>query len=209
MLNNTTDTEQQILTAAERLFVTQGFKATSTTDIAREAGCNQTLVHYYYRTKENLFQKVFDAKFEQLFSLIRKPLFEECDFFRKLENIVDVYFGIVQKNKSVPMFILNELLSNKERMEKAKDSFRSNHFREEVYAKYSESVYEARKKKMIRDVEPIDLLFDIVSLVVMSVMVAPVYSDYFSKGKSGEKEFIERRKTEVKRLLLNGLKFEK
>ena len=57
--NETEPMEQAILRAAERLFLDKGFALTSTTEIAREAGCNQALVHYYFRTKENLFSKRF------------------------------------------------------------------------------------------------------------------------------------------------------
>ena len=205
MGNNTTDTEEQILIAAEKLFVANGFKATSTTDIAREAGCNQALLHYYYRTKENLFETVFNRKFEQLLALVRQPLFSDCSFIEKLERLVDAYFDMLDKNRGLPLFITNELLSNHERMSKLKESFRLNHFREEVYAKYSESVYEARRNGDIRDIEPIDLLFDVVALVVSSVVMAPIYSDYFDKGRQCEKEFIARRREEVKKLLVAGL----
>jgi AcrR family transcriptional regulator len=56
--------EQAILEAAEKLFLEKGFASTSTTQIAREVGCNQALVHYYYRTKENLFNTIFENKFK-------------------------------------------------------------------------------------------------------------------------------------------------
>ena len=39
--------EQTILEVAERLFLEKGFALTSTTEIAKEVGCNQALVHYY------------------------------------------------------------------------------------------------------------------------------------------------------------------
>ena len=48
--NNTT--EKSILEAAERLFLEKGFALTSTTMIAKEVGCNQSLIHYYFRSKE-------------------------------------------------------------------------------------------------------------------------------------------------------------
>ena len=54
--------EQDILDAASELFLSRGFDNTSTTDIAKKAGCNQALVHYYFRTKENLFQRIFLQK---------------------------------------------------------------------------------------------------------------------------------------------------
>ena len=46
--------EQIILEVAEELFLDKGYALTSTTEIAKKAGCNQALIHYYFRTKENL-----------------------------------------------------------------------------------------------------------------------------------------------------------
>ena len=59
--------EQSILKVAEQLFLDKGFNRTSTTEIARVVGCNQTLIHYYFRTKENLFNRIFEKKLEQKF----------------------------------------------------------------------------------------------------------------------------------------------
>ena len=55
--------EERILACAERLFLNKGYNLTSMTEIAREAGCTQALVHYYFRTKENLFSNIFESKF--------------------------------------------------------------------------------------------------------------------------------------------------
>ena len=57
-------TEEEILLAAEELFLEQGFAQTTTAQIAQRAGCNSALVHYYYRTKENLFARIFGSKVE-------------------------------------------------------------------------------------------------------------------------------------------------
>ena len=56
------NTEAAILEAAEKLFMEQGFASTTTMQIAKRAGCNQALVHYYFRTKDNLFEKIFEEK---------------------------------------------------------------------------------------------------------------------------------------------------
>ena len=51
--------EEVILETAERLFLEKGFALTSTTEIAKAVGCNQALIHYYFRTKDNLFNTHF------------------------------------------------------------------------------------------------------------------------------------------------------
>ena len=62
MKNEETNTELAILKAAEELFLEQGFEQTTTKQIAQRAGCNQALLHYYYRTKDNLFVQIFEEK---------------------------------------------------------------------------------------------------------------------------------------------------
>ena len=68
--------EEEILKAAEELFVEHGYNATSTTDIAKRVGCNQALIHYYFRNKENLFQQIFTKKIETILSYFSAPLDE-------------------------------------------------------------------------------------------------------------------------------------
>lgn len=53
------DTQQLILDAAEAVFANNGFDAATTRAIADEAGVNSALIHYYFRSKERLFEAVF------------------------------------------------------------------------------------------------------------------------------------------------------
>ena len=56
------NTEQAILKAAEEEFLKKGYALSKTTDIAKQAGVTHAMLHYYFRTKENLFEKVFSQK---------------------------------------------------------------------------------------------------------------------------------------------------
>jgi len=47
-----------ILEAAEKIFAENGFKGAATGDIAREAGIPKANVHYYFKTKEDLYREV-------------------------------------------------------------------------------------------------------------------------------------------------------
>ena len=76
-----TQMEQAILEAAERLFLERGFALTSTTDIAREVGCNQSLLNYYFRSKERLFQMIFEDKVRVLLSSLKEPMGFEYSLF--------------------------------------------------------------------------------------------------------------------------------
>ena len=53
------NTEEKILKAAEEVFVQKGLDGARMQEIADKAGINKSLLHYYYRTKDKLFSKVF------------------------------------------------------------------------------------------------------------------------------------------------------
>ena len=106
-IKNEQNMEQAILETAERLFLEKGFASTSTTQIAKAVGCNQALVHYYFRTKENLFQQIFIVKIE-LFLKTFMIEENEGDFFTKMERRIGLYFDMLSYNRKLPFLILNE-----------------------------------------------------------------------------------------------------
>ena len=107
--------EAKILQTAEELFLEKGFDATSTTDIARKVGCNQALVHYYYRTKENLFFQIFSKKFNLLMSYINSGAQGADSLEQVIQRFIDFYFHILSSNRNLPFFMINELIMNPER----------------------------------------------------------------------------------------------
>lgn len=52
------ETKEQILAVAERLFAEQGFAGTSLRRVVREADVNLAAVHYHFGSKEGLFRAV-------------------------------------------------------------------------------------------------------------------------------------------------------
>ena len=105
----------------------KGFDAVSTTDIARKVGCNQALVHYYFRTKDNLFLQVFLQKFSIIMSKISSEITpNEHDFFVILDRFIDTYFEMLSENRTLPFFLVNELLLRPERREIVPDGENGN-----------------------------------------------------------------------------------
>ncbi len=59
-------TEDKLLHAAEEVFAERGFHSASTLEIARRAGVNKTLIHYYFRSKEGLYRAIMQRLATQL-----------------------------------------------------------------------------------------------------------------------------------------------
>ena len=52
-------TEKKILEAAKKVFIAKGMAGARMQDIADEAGINKALLHYYFRSKDKLFETIF------------------------------------------------------------------------------------------------------------------------------------------------------
>ena len=101
--------EQRIFDAAHEVFVQKGLHGAKMQEIADRAGINKALLHYYYRSKEKLFETVVRAVIHRVVPVLReliesdKPLFEKIDFF------IHFYLQTISRNPFVPLFLINEI----------------------------------------------------------------------------------------------------
>ena len=204
-INGEIPMEQAIVEAAERLFLEKGFVATSTTQIARAAGCNQALVHYYFRTKDNLFNTIFENKFRQFF----QGIFEIKDiinlsFLEKIKYIIELHFDLLMKNQGIPALILNELSRQPEQMAI---------LRKKLYtmpAKIFESLNAELNAEIqagnIRKISFKDLLISIVSLNITLFMMMPVVEKVLELDNVQRDELIVQRKSQNVEFVLMSLR---
>ena len=87
------NTEAAILKAAETLFKEKGFKGTTTTLIAGQAGVTHAMLHYYFRTKEQIFTKVLDGYIKEMHDNFKQSMsIFLCIIILKIH---DKYIGIL------------------------------------------------------------------------------------------------------------------
>ena len=197
--------EKRILWVAERLFLEKGFSGTSTTEIAKTVGCNQALIHYYFRTKEKLFWDVFAPKVEQVVEYLDAPLDESIDFMERIRNVIDFYFGILELDERLAPFIVNELIMNPERWNKFRDRYLRNESRSSAFNRFENMVNEEIGKGTIRQIRPIDLLMNIMSLTISAFIVAPKGFASGECDRNERKAYLDRRREDVKQLIVNGM----
>lgn len=198
--------EKRILWVAERLFLEKGFNGTSTTEIAKNVGCNQALIHYYFRTKEKLFWDVFAPKVEQVVEYLDAPLDETIDFIERIRNVIDFYFGVLELDERLAPFIVNELIMNPGRWDKFRDRYLRNESRSSAFDRFEKMVEEEITAGRIRDIRALDLLMNIMSLTISVFIVAP---KGFASGEcdlNSRKDYLDDRKEEIKTLIVNGLR---
>lgn len=167
--------EERILRAAEELFLEHGFAKTTMGQIAKAARCNQALVHYYYRSKERLFEHVFEDKVRSIVANILAidagEGSDEGSFERKIVRMVGAHFDFLIQNPLYIPFIIGELLANPERFVPLLDHH--GHYPHGVFAMLDAELRREVERGTIRPIAASDLIATIMSLNVMPFLVWP------------------------------------
>ena len=107
-------TETSILNAAKIIFQQKGMDGARMQEIANEAGINKALLHYYYRSKQLLFEAVFKSAFTLLAPQINKIFNNDDSLFDKIKNFSNNYIAFIIEHPYLPNFIIQELNKNPE-----------------------------------------------------------------------------------------------
>ena len=196
--------EQKILDVAQELFLDKGFDKTSTTEIAKKVGCNQALIHYYFRTKENLFLKIFEVKFKVFASAFLNMKMPETDFIENLRNMISTHFDILAKIPKMPLLLLSEIAGNKERLRLFKDAL--GFIPKQIFATLDTDLQSEIAKGNIRQISSMDLMMNILSLNVFLFASLPLFSEMLEFDEEQKKQFIEHRKQEIIETIISSLK---
>jgi AcrR family transcriptional regulator len=101
--------ESRIIEAAKLVFVRKGYEATTMGDIASEVGISRTAMHYYFRTKEMMFEAIFMQLMDIILPNIDKLMDEESAILEKLPKFIDAYLSVLLCNQLFPLFVINEM----------------------------------------------------------------------------------------------------
>ena len=198
--------ELRIREVAQQLFFEQGYAATSTTQIAKEVGCTQALVHYYYRTKENLFRQIFLEQVLAALNVIGRSLANEESFDRFIEQAISMYFDALSSNPRLPFFVLEELVNNPERRKYMRENFVKNPTYAMLYMQFDARLKQEQQAGHITKIDPFDLMITIASLTVFTFVSLPMFQDLLSQTDDQVREYIARRKSEIIRMVKKILK---
>ena len=196
-----TNTETTILNAAETIFQQKGMEGARMQEIADEAGINKALLHYYYRSKQLLFEAVFKNAFLLLAPQLNKVLNDDSSLFDKIKNFTNNYISFVIKHPYLPNFIIQELNRNPDFITKLTSE---QHF--PTIDKFKKQVQENIEAGIIKPIKTEQLLINIVALNIFPFIAAPLLKGFLSINNEDYKQLVEDRKTEVSAFIINSIK---
>lgn len=199
--SQTENTEAEILNAAKKIFQQKGMDGTRMQEIADKAKINKALLHYYYRSKQLLFEAVFKNAFGLLAPQLNKVLNDNTDLFEKITKFTESYISFVIKHPYLPNFVIQELNKNPEFIQKLRgekqfpsiDTFRI-------------QVAEAIQQGRIRPIEAEQLLINIISLNLFPFIGEPLLMALINTDKATYKKILQDRKTQTANFIINAIK---
>lgn len=202
MNENEIQTEDRIFNAATEVFVEKGMDGSRMQDIADRAGINKALLHYYYRTKDQLFNAVF----EKIAIIILKKFYPVFDEKMSLEDKIRFFFRehikFLQENPRLPAFLLNEVNRNPSRIKKLLENINIDN----VWIMLSRQHSEELKKYNINAEMIPQLMTSIASLSVFPFVARGIFEAIFEKTGTDFNEYIEKRKDFAAEFVIAAIK---
>jgi len=204
MVNTASDvsTEEKILTAAREVFFQKGFSGARMQDIADEAGINKALLHYYFRSKEKLFETIFREAFEKLIPQIVIAFSSELLFFDKIRAFCQAYVTMAVDNPFIPIFILNEMHTNPEGFQKTFGDIP----RKVPHTLLKTVIKKAVDDGLIKPIDPSQLIMNMLSLCMFPTISRPMFQLVMNMSDAQFKKMNELRKTEVADFIIQAIK---
>ena len=195
-------TESLILQAAKKVFTEKGLTGARMQDIADEAGINRALLHYYFRSKEKLFELIFNDAFSTFLGTVQPVVFDPVTtFFEKIERLVAAEIDYVEGQPFNPLFILNEMSQNPEMCQKKNLGQKYSAFLEQL----SVLVEEEYKAGRIIRIEAKQLFLNIISLILFPFVAKEYVQHAFGYEEEQYREILGRRKIDVSRFVIQAI----
>lgn len=196
------DVKERILESARELFIKNGYNGTSIRDIANVSDTNVAMVNYYFRSKYNLFQIIFEEYLEMITNRVFKILDSDLPFFELIETWIDNYFEILTEYPQIPIFILNEVSNHPAQL----TNRIKNMAPYDILLKVSHRIKEEEKKGTILETPPVDFLLNVLSLCVFPFIFGKLAIQVSEKSIEDYYKFLKDHKAYVKEFVVHALR---
>ena len=197
--------EQLILAAAEQEFLTKGYDGARTTSIAQAAGVTHAMLHYYFRTKEQLFERIVDDKFATMsHSMVAIMGDPSLPIVERIKGGIAAHFDFIAANPLLPRFVINEIVSRPERYEVLYK--RAGFVVNSVYNGLQAEVDCAAERGEIEQVDVKMLFISIMSLNIFTFVAYPFMEPIMGELMANREQFLAACKAENIETILRRIK---
>jgi TetR/AcrR family transcriptional regulator len=198
---NSAGAEQRIYEAAHEVFLQKGYDGAKMQEIADRAGINKALLHYYYRSKDKLYEMVAKAVIQRAVAMVHQIINAPDPLEEKIERLIDFYVDTLGRNVFVLAFVVSE-------MNKHPEQFRDRILPADLPRPdvFFQQVREAATAGRIRPVQPEHLLVNVISMCVFPFLAQPMMRMVLGKSPAEMQGFLRERKVVVREYIFQAIK---
>jgi TetR/AcrR family transcriptional regulator len=190
-----TGTEQMIKDTAKRIFFAEGKFNATTQDIAEAAGVSRTVINYYFRSKDILFQQVFQEAMADTGAKMNEVLGAAMPFKQKVITFIDMFTTELTKYPYKESFLISEINSNDFILPANKPSEGIHQFLKEIQV--------AIDNGEIKKLSPINFLINILSLIAYPLLTRRLFERTLELNDTNFEELMQQRKKMIVDILFN------
>ncbi|MGM9735450.1 MAG: TetR/AcrR family transcriptional regulator [Candidatus Cryptobacteroides sp.] len=192
-------TEAAILEAAQRLFLEKGYKGATTMLIAEAAGVTHAMLHYYFRTKEQVFVRVLDDTIGRLYKEVKAMMDPEADFADIVMEVTAKHFDFVKSHVGLLRLLVEIADEHPEICERYVEDLRA--VVSDILGRHSERLRQAVEAGRLRPITIQDLVLDLLYVNTAPFFFLPVMKNVLKMDEDALEAFLEERKEESIRLI--------
>lgn len=195
-------TEQKILDTAETVFHEKGYDGARMQEIADKASINKGLLHYYFKTKDSLFDAIFSMALRRMVTNINSILLMEIPLEEKIDLIVDGYMNMLSRNSSLPRFVITEL-------NKDPDRFVAKHLNsnfKDVFSSFIASVQKEVDAGNIKPIDPTQLFMNMISMIIFPYVGRPMIQVVVGLDNKAFQNLMQERREMIKLFIKQALR---
>src|SRR5690554_199174 len=195
------DTEEQILDAAKDVFQQKGKDGARMQEIADKAGINKAMLHYYYRSKQLLFEAVFNSAFSLLAPQLNKILNDDSSIEEKVRSFTHNYISFISKHPYLPNFVIQELNHNPKFIEKIQQNaaFPS-------LEKFEKQVALEVEQGILKPTNGKQLFINIISMNIFPFLATPLIKRLLQVDDRGFQDLMDERKKALSDFIIDAIK---
>jgi TetR/AcrR family transcriptional regulator len=195
-------TEERLLEVAKNIFIARGLDGARMQDIADAAGINKAMLHYYFRSKDGLFEKVFDSISGKIMPDLTAIIEQDLPIVAILDKVIHRYIDFVAENPSVPLFLISELTKDPKRIENLLHHT-------ENFSKMQDfgvKLLQEMQAGTIKQVNPLHLILNILAMCIFPFLAKPMIQQVMKLSDADYDLILSQRKEQVSAFVHAALK---
>ncbi|WMX16386.1 MULTISPECIES: TetR/AcrR family transcriptional regulator [unclassified Aureispira] len=201
-----TPTEEKILMSAKKVFYQKGLKGARMQEIADDAGVNKAMLHYYFRSKEKLFDKVFEQSVKSVTPMLMNVFLEKSELNTKIAHLVEMLIDFFLEEPYLSNFIVNELSQNPEKLFMNVLDYEGGLIGKIIPLINEQIQAEIEKGTVKTEIRSAELILNIMSLCLLPIMSQTVLQKTLGIDDERMRRFMIKRKQTVTRFVLDAIK---